>query len=302
MTLTSLDLNHVRALHHLLEEAHVGRAARRLGITPAAASNALLRLRRDFDDPLLVRAGRGFVRSARAEALRGPARAVMEAAARLVETAAPFDPSTDEGEFVLFASDRVAEVLARPLDAVLTAQAPRARLHLQHLGLSTHQVGEERGLYILPAIDHGLRAAPLFTEEYRCLMRAGHPLLDGPYTVERYAAAAHILVAPRGRSLRGPVDEALESLGLTRRISRVVSSFRLALSLVEGSDRVVTLPSSFVAGPGAHPAFVSRPPPLTLPSVSMQVAWHPRLEGDPRYDWFRARLVEAVDRAGLGPS
>lgn len=45
---SSFELNHTRALHHLLEEAHVARAARKLGITPAAASNALRRLRADL--------------------------------------------------------------------------------------------------------------------------------------------------------------------------------------------------------------------------------------------------------------
>jgi hypothetical protein len=77
MNVSAFDLNHVRALYFLLEEAHVARAARRLGITPAAASNALRRLRSDFDDELLVRTGRTLVRTPLAEQLRGPAREVL---------------------------------------------------------------------------------------------------------------------------------------------------------------------------------------------------------------------------------
>jgi DNA-binding transcriptional LysR family regulator len=123
MKLSGFDLNHVRALHFLLEEAHVARAARRLAITPAPASNALLRLRREFEDPLLVRVGRGFVRTPLAEDLRGPARDVLAAAERLVSAAVPFDPATDEGTFVVLATDRVADVLTGPLDRALTARA-----------------------------------------------------------------------------------------------------------------------------------------------------------------------------------
>jgi len=90
MNVQAFDLNHVRALHFLLEEAHVAvaRAARRLGIPPAAASNALHRLRAEFDDPLLVRSGRALQRTSRAEALREPAREAMAAAARLFELGA----------------------------------------------------------------------------------------------------------------------------------------------------------------------------------------------------------------------
>jgi hypothetical protein len=63
MKSSSFDLNHARALHHLLEQANVTRAAHKLGITPAAASNALQRLRVDFGDPLLVRSGRTLART-----------------------------------------------------------------------------------------------------------------------------------------------------------------------------------------------------------------------------------------------
>lgn len=94
MKLSAFDLNHARALHHLLEEAHVARAARRLGITPAAASNALHRLRVDFGDPLLFRSGRRLARTLRAEELRAPAKQVMLAAERLFEQSRPFDPAT----------------------------------------------------------------------------------------------------------------------------------------------------------------------------------------------------------------
>lgn len=295
MRLSGFDLNHVRALHFLLEEAHVARAAGRLGITPAAASNALLRLRREFDDPLLIRVGRGLVRSALAEELRAPAREVMAAAERLLDATVPFDPPTYDGMFVVAAADRICEVIAGPLDRALAARAPRAALHLRAFAGPPAR-GEERGLFIVPAMDHGLLAEPLFTERYAVVMRVGHPLLAGPWTVASYAAAEHILVAPRGASARGVVDDALAAVGLTRRVTRVVTSFRLALELAVSSDRVVTLPSSFLAVD--HAGCVVLEPPLALPPIDMQVAWHPQQEGDPRYAWLRGVLHEVV--RGLG--
>ena len=77
MNVSTFDFNHVKALHFLLEESHVGRAAARLGITAAATSNALRRLRDELGDPLLVKKGRGLVRTRLGEELRGPAREVV---------------------------------------------------------------------------------------------------------------------------------------------------------------------------------------------------------------------------------
>ena len=100
-SMNGLDLNHARALHFLLEEANVARAARKLGITPAAASNALRRLRADFGDQLLVRSGRTLARTPRADDLRAPAKAVMVAAERLFERGRPFDPGGEAWEITL---------------------------------------------------------------------------------------------------------------------------------------------------------------------------------------------------------
>lgn len=302
MKLSAFDLNHARALHILLEEAHVARAARRLGITPAAASNALHRLRREFNDPLLILVGRTFARTALAEELRGPAREVVAAAGRLVDAAVPFDPATYDGIFVFWAADRIAEVLVRPIDRALASRAPRATLQVRTFAGSSGSIGpEERGLFVVPAFARGMLAEPLFTEEYVCVMRAGHPLLEGPLTMQRFADAEHILVGPRAESARGVVDDALARHGLTRRVSRVLTSFTMALALVESTDRIVTLPSSFVTFERGTRELVFRKPPVDLAPLQMQVAWPLHQEGDPRYNWFRALVQDVVRATGLEP-
>jgi len=72
MNLRSIDLNLLVVLDALLDEAHVGRAANRVGLSQPAASAALQRCRELFGDELLER-GRGTMRrTVRAESLRGP--------------------------------------------------------------------------------------------------------------------------------------------------------------------------------------------------------------------------------------
>ena len=304
MNVPAFDLNHARALHFLLEEAHVARAARRLGITPAAASNALRRLRQDFDDPLLVRAGRTLVRTPLGEQLRGPAREVLAAAERLFDVGAPFEPGTYDGELVLITSDRVAEALLPALDGLLTARAPRASLAVRTVMADVTAILRDRGgISIAPdtARERGLSTERLFLEEFVCVLREGHPLLKGPWTVQRFAAAEHILVTPQAQSRRGIVDDLLEAQGLSRRVTRVVTSFALATPLLVSSDRVTVLPRSFALARVRELELVVRAPPLSIPPIVMEMAWHPAHERDAKHLWFRGLLRAAVRAAGLQP-
>ena len=57
-----------------------------------------------------------------------------------------------------------------------------------------------------------LRAQALFRDRFVGVVRMGHPLCEGEITPARYAAGRHIVVSRRGLD-RGPIDEALSSLG-----------------------------------------------------------------------------------------
>ncbi|RKH57560.1 LysR family transcriptional regulator [Corallococcus interemptor] len=300
--LSAFDLNHVRALHHLLEEAHVTRAAKKLGITPAAASNALHRLRVDFDDPLLVRNGRSLVRTQRAEALRAPAKEVMLAAGRLFDQGRPFDPATATWDLYVTTSDRVAELLLPTLDRLLAARAPGALLTLR---TQTPDLGaflrEHGGVAIVPDIakERDLRSQRLFADELVCVMRGAHPLATGRISLKRFTEWEHVLVAPLAQSRRGGIDALLEKEGFSRRVTRVVTTFSLALPLVQGSDRLVVLPRSFASAHAKALGLVLRPLPVPMPPIEMLLAWHLGHEGDPKHAWVRALVQDAVRAVGL---
>src|SRR5882724_3116918 len=65
--LRNVDLNLLHALHALLEERHVTRAAKRSFLSQPAMSRALDRLRETFGAPLLIRTGRVYERTVRGE-------------------------------------------------------------------------------------------------------------------------------------------------------------------------------------------------------------------------------------------
>jgi DNA-binding transcriptional LysR family regulator len=302
MNASFFDLNHARALHHLLEEANVTRAARRLGITPAAASNALRRLRVDFGDPLLVRSGRTLARTPRAEELRRPAKEVMLAAERLFEQGHPFDPATASWEILLTTSDRVAGLLVPTLDRLLGERAPGAWLSIRTVTVDVGAFLRDRGgIAIIPEVfkDRDLRSERLFAEDFVCVLRKGHPLAAERWTVKRFAGLEHVLVAPLGMSRRGVVDGLLEKRGLSRRVTRVVTSFSLALPLVAQSDRIAVLPRSLAEAHARSFALELRPVPVAMPPVEMSLAWYLGSEGDRKHAWVRRLVHDAVRAVGL---
>src|SRR4051812_48254949 len=115
MNVSGLNLNLLVLLDALAEERNVTRAARRVGLTQSAASNALAQLRLLLRDPLFVRARRGVVPTERALALAGPVRQALQLLETALEGSQGFDARTARRTFVLAASDYAEYVVLPPL-------------------------------------------------------------------------------------------------------------------------------------------------------------------------------------------
>lgn len=309
MKVSGFDFDRVKALHFLLEEAHVGRAAGELGITAAAASNALRRLREDFGDPLLVKQGRGLVRSRVGEALRGPARAVMGAAQTLLEAAKPFAPDTFEGELPVALADHVAAILLAPLDRLVREQAPNARLMVSPIPLDVADwLKRTGGVLVGPAGPFAatqdgdlLLIETYYLERYVCVMRGEHPLAHEALSLERYAAHDHLLVLPRGLTAQSAIDVFLASKGLARRVVRTVPSFHLALPVVLQSDLITSMPERNARQLGGANVVIKEMP-VDTPPLAMKLIRHPVHQGDSRTKFINQVLQQALAEVELDPA
>jgi len=142
MNLASIDLNRLLVLHAVLSERSVTRAAAALHVTPSAVSNALARLRATFDDPLLVRSGRGLVPTPRATVLAPQLADAVAAMARVVDDQSNFDPARSTRTFTLACSDaeQISEVPR--IAAACARKLPHARLRV----MSVDQLKSRGGL------------------------------------------------------------------------------------------------------------------------------------------------------------
>jgi DNA-binding transcriptional LysR family regulator len=288
------DLNLLVTLDVLLTEGSVARAARRLRLSPSAMSRALARLRETTGDPLLVRAGRGLVPTPRAIELRERVGQLVEEAQGVLRPADTLDLAQLTRTFTLRAGDGLTETIGPDLMARLGREAPGVRLRFvvkadkDSAPLRDGSVDLETGV-VGKAMGPEVRALALFQDRFVGVVHQGHPLSLGEMTPARYAAARHILVSRRGLE-KGPVDEALEALGLEREIATIVGGFSTALALARGSDLVATVPERHTGSPRAE--LCTFPLPLRMPTFTVSLLWHPRLDADPAHRWLRGCVRE----------
>ncbi|WP_448110575.1 LysR family transcriptional regulator [Pseudomonas lini] len=292
--MTTPDLNLLITLDVLLAEGSVARAAQRLRLSPSAMSRALARLRETTGDPLLVRAGRGLVPTPRALELREHVSRLVQDAEAVLRPAEQLDLKQLVRTFTLRTSDGFVENFGPALIARVSEEAPGVRLHfVQKLNkdsaaLRDGSVDLETGV-VGGTTSPEVRSRALFEDRFIGVVRMGHPLNQGQVTASRYAAGKHILVSRRGLD-KGPMDEALEALGLEREITTIVGGFSAALALARASDLIATVPAQHTRNlrAGLHSFDLQ----FDLPPITISMLWHPRMDADSAHRWLRGCVRE----------
>ena len=304
MNLASIDLNRLLVLHAVLTERSVTRAAAVLHVTPSAVSNALARLRATFDDPLLVRSGRGLVLTPRATALAPQLANAVTAIAHVVESQSNFDPARSTRTFTLACSDaeQISEVPR--IAAAFGRKLPKASLRVMSVdqleskgGLASGEVDVAIGPAGGPSPD--VHASDLYEEEGVLVVRKGHPQIRRRMSKDQFNTLRHIDIL---LALGGPgighrvVEEFFASHGLHRDIAVSVPSFAAAAAIAAQTDWVAGMPRRMAA------AFLRQMPLTTVampvPAVkfSIQLLWHERTHLDAGARFFRSLVVGTVQK------
>lgn len=292
------DLNLLLHLDALVRCTNVSRAAEHLGITQSAMSAALSRLRRVFNDPLLVREGNTAVLTERAMALAAQFQPLLEQWLDVTLERGQFDPAQSRRIFTLYASDYVQFALLPALAVTLAEDAPNIALSVvpakPHHGLAmleSNHVEFVAGYYPTPG--NTLRMRPLFEDQVVCIVREGHASLDKDWNLDAWLRYGHIDLAAHTRNAGELLDRRLEQMGKRRSVRMTMSSYLAAPSVVARSDLIANLPKS-VALQFARQGFVVRPVPIAVPPIQISLYWHERYQNDVGHVWFRHHVTRHV--------
>lgn len=288
------DLNLLVTLDVLLAEGSVARAAQRLRLSPSAMSRALARVRAATGDPLLVRAGRSLVPTPRAVELRASVGRLVEEGEAVLRPAGKLNLPELVRTFTLRTSEGFVENFGPDLIARVGREAPGVRLRFvpkpdkDSTPLREGRVDLETGV-VETTTSPELQTQALFRDRFVGVVQSGHPLSRGRMTLARYAKGRHIAVSRQGLE-QGPIDSALEPLGVARHIVAIVGGFSAALALARGSDLIASVPERHTGNlrAGLH----SFPLPFSIPEITVSLLWHPRLDSDPAHRWLRSQVRE----------
>jgi DNA-binding transcriptional LysR family regulator len=303
--LTNLDLNLLVALRELIRERNVTRAAERIGVTQPAASAALARLRRHFDDELLVRGKGGYALTPLATQLADQVEMVCAAAERLFTTGANFEPATSEREFTLLMADYTIAVIGGRLSRLLEEAAPQIALHVRLVreSLATDAANTIRLIDGIVAPPMGrlqspdIRSVELFRDRWVCVVSADNRLLDTDRPALTDLSRLSWVVPfyqTTGYPSAAPVPRQLTLLGIQPQVAVRAESYEAVPHFIAGTDRVALLQERLVAGFADRLGLRVLECPGEPEPIVETLWWHENHERDLAHTWLRGLIAEAA--------
>jgi DNA-binding transcriptional LysR family regulator len=308
----AFDLNLLVVFDALLTDGSVTHAARRVGLSQPAFSNALGRLRARVGDPLFERTGRGMRPTPRAIAMAQPVRlGLAEFERALSGSRAPEGTRT---RTVTIAANSYARCIVLPsVIRALQETAPDVCLDVRPVdthgelgsrgdgglvmtetaGASTH-LGTDLTLTWLAKVHTDTSPAPsaiVFRDPQVCIVRHRHRAVGRLLTLSVFTHQRHVTVAESEDVAL--VDRALADIKLCRETATITPDVIMIPWIVAETDLVGTVPRRLAHCFARTLALRVFKPPLSLPDAVLGVSWHDHGEQNPVVMLVKEHVMEA---------
>lgn len=297
ISLRQLDLNLLVVFDVLMQERNVSKAAARIFLSQPAMSNALKRLRRMLDDPILVRTAQGMEPTPRSRALEGPIRSLLAEVVWQLETRSAFDPASTQDHFLIATTDYSENIVLPPLTGLFAEQAPNAVLETRPLGPELpEQALERREITLVLGVEDymaptaRLKSRPWISDRLVCLVHPQRKNNPGQrISLKQFLDARHVYPSPLGVKTN-IVDTWLAQRGHSRKIAVTTRSYLAAALIVQNTDYVLSLPER--VGRTMSQLFGLRilQPPRGFPGFRLNIIWHPLYENEPSLQWLLQQM------------
>ena len=294
---STMILVFIRTMRHKKATA----VAKEMGLTQPAVSHALKRLRILFKDPLFLRRAHGLEPTALARELEPKVENIIRLISQTIEGSEQFFPNSATTDLRIGAFDYELTNIIPKLVAKLRLVSPNINIHAFPLhsdgaihALSQGQIDLSIGYFNFPTRGRKTYIAEkLHSEHYVLAARRGHSIFKGKLTLEKIAKEKHLLISPYGR-IKNLLDHALDLQGLKIDIQTIVPSLFPALSILENSDLVVTLPKRVAEDNGQKFDIAHRDLPIEGGEFQIHAVRHVRDAKSPLHLWLLKILRELV--------
>ena len=298
-SLANIDLNLLVVLRELLREQNVTRAAERVGVTQPAASAALARLRRHFDDDLLERNRNGYLLTPLGQQLAAQVEPLALGLERLFSPDPAFRPEASDREFVLMTTDYVLAVIGEDLSRAMYAASPSIRLYVDVVKGSLpadlpDTLRRVDAIVSAPKAEFKaseLRGTELFRDRWVCVIDAENDISDA-ITVDDLERMSWVVPNhPDGEyPASSPLGPVLAGLRRRPSVAVRVDSYHVTPWFVAGTDRVAVMQQRLARQFADRPDLRTLDCPVDVPPLTEILWWHQRNDDDPGHRWLRTLL------------
>ena len=292
----NFDLNLLRVFGAVHAEGHIGRAAKRLGITQPAVSHAIQRLRDSVDDPLFIRSGKGVEPTARANEMAIYVRDSLESAKAAITTSQDFDPAASSRVFHVGLPDHAVAKCAPIILTTFSRCAPKLGIHLHDVktpdAIRLLEQGEiDIAANVIEDIPKRFKSMPLFTSQIVVIASKQNPYIKGKIDLAGYLKARHLIYSA-SQPMNSALDEALAKWGIARDIGMTISGHLSVPMIIAHSDLIATVTRELAEPYVEKYGLQMLKLPFDVPDIQVSLFWHERNDRDAGHQWLREMAVK----------
>ncbi|WP_102223066.1 LysR family transcriptional regulator [Acidimangrovimonas sediminis] len=289
--LRRLDLNLLVIFEAILKAGSISRAANNLGMSQPTVSNALARLRLQYNDRLFIRSDGGVRPTPLALSLAGPVTQALNALRNGMMIGADFDIATANRHFRLELHDFSIPSILPPLLGLLNQPESSCRLEVvtPDWGAPYQRLinGEvDILLDVFPQEIPGLVFEPLAEVTPVCIVREGHPTIGPAISLEQFNASGHV-VLDQPYQARYQMGNMLMAAGATRREVCIVPNAADLAATVAVTDLVATVPERYAQIIAPINRLRVMPTPFAIPDIKLFLCWPEENAEEPGLRWLR---------------
>jgi len=311
MNLNQLDLNSLLVLKQLLEEKHVTNTALTLNISQPTVSRSLYKLRKLFDDPLLVRTTTGYELTPKAEFIKQELNKLLGHLDTLIN-GQDFEAESSKKTVKLFALPPQMETFGTKIVERIRQEAPNMEIDLDCIPkphFSTLISGDVH--FVIsplkpPSSEQDIYMSRLYSQEFRLIMSKKHPLANQELTPENLVECHFGQISLQGDK-QLTIEPRFKNLGILdgqKKLSAPIrlNSFSSAAAIAEVTDTIFHLPTNYAKAMCEKHDLIAREVPDALKNqtyLDTYLYWHKRHNNDPMCRWVRS-LIKDIASTWVG--
>jgi len=294
--MNSIDYGLLPALKVLLNEKNISRSAELMGLSQPAMSRVFSKLKKGFNDPLMVRAGNKYELTSRAQIILQELNYLLPQLDNL-RREVEFDPTIVEQTLdiagtdmdIVYVSERITNIQQHAPNLHIAIRANRLRI------LDDVISGEvDFALTVSDDDRAGLYRKTLTKEKFVVVAGSNNPITPTTLTLEKYLTQKHGKFS-FVESTRGHVDAALNQMGLKRNISISLPTFLQIPPFLSDTELLFSVPESFAIYLTKYFKVKILPLPFKTRDLEIFLYWHERQHQNKLHQWVRQILLKGND-------